>query len=74
MKIIAIKDMSAGNETVGEAWKETKIFDDYQPISDIIKWANPDSLIYGYAMRKNVILTVPEDTPTTPADEQDLPF
>ena len=27
MKVVAIKDMSTGNETVGEMWQETKIFD-----------------------------------------------
>lgn len=26
MKIIAIKDMSVGNETVGDMWKETVLF------------------------------------------------
>lgn len=65
-KIVAIKDMSAGNESVGEMWKETKIFDPDQPISDIIKWVQ-ENLNYPYKdgdksylsnMRKNVVITV----------------
>lgn len=39
MKIVAIKDMSAGNESVGEMWQETKIFDPETPIIEIVNWA-----------------------------------
>lgn len=35
-KIVAIKDMSAGNESVGEMWQETKIFDENDPISKVM--------------------------------------
>lgn len=40
MKIVVIKDMSAGNDSVGEMWQETKIFEPTQPISDILKWVH----------------------------------
>ena len=59
-KIVVIKDMSAGNESVGEMWQETKIFESDQPISDIIEWAKnfstdePDEYT-----RKRITITVP---------------
>ena len=52
MKIVAIKDMSDGNESVGEMWKETKIFDGNAPIKDVMAWAG--------RRRKNVVITLPE--------------
>lgn len=59
-QIVAIKEMSAGNETVGEMWKETKIFNADEPIDNIIKWAQYES-DYEEAMytRKNIVITVP---------------
>ena len=39
MQIIAILDRSTGNETVGEAWQETKIFEEQAPIIDVLSWA-----------------------------------
>ena len=59
-KIVAIKDMSAGNESVGEMWKETKIFDSEEPIENIIKWAqNEYDYKKGWNTSKNIIITVP---------------
>ena len=51
MKIVAIKDMSDGNESAGETWKETKIFDGSTPIEDVMRWAEKRN--------KNVTITVP---------------
>ena len=39
MKVIAIKHCSAGNESVGEMWKETAIFDFDAPIRKVLDWA-----------------------------------
>jgi len=39
-RIIAIKERSAGNDSVGDMWLETKSFTDLCPIRDIIEWAN----------------------------------
>lgn len=39
MNIVAIRDMSAGNESIGEMWQETKIFDGSTPVIEIVKWA-----------------------------------
>ena len=52
MKIVAIKDMSAGNESVGEMWKETKIFDGNQPLSVVMEWVGT---------KKNVVLSMPDE-------------
>jgi hypothetical protein len=37
--IIAIGEKSAGNDTVGDMWTETKIFPRETPIEEIIEWA-----------------------------------
>jgi hypothetical protein len=39
-RIIAIKEMSAGNESVGSMWVETKTFNPDTPVKEIIKWGN----------------------------------
>jgi len=38
-RVIAIKEKSSGNESVGNMWVETKTFPKDTPISEIIKWA-----------------------------------
>ena len=53
MKIVAIKDMSAGNESVGEMWQETKIFDCTETLFDVMKWVGTH--------KKRVTLNVPDD-------------
>ena len=53
MKIVAIKDMSAGNESVGEAWQETKIFDSTASLLDVMQWVGRSP--------KRVTLSVPAD-------------
>ena len=37
-RIIANSERSAGNESVGEMWIETKSFDKSTPVSEIIEW------------------------------------
>jgi len=60
---VVIKDMSAGNESVGEMWKETKIFDENATLKEVMKWAlSEDALPGGFPLnysRKNVIITRP---------------
>lgn len=60
MKFVIIKDMSAGNESVGEMWKETFIFDENKTLkevySEITKELYDNSKIT--ATRKNYTLTV----------------
>lgn len=38
-KVIAIKEKSSGNDTVGDSWIETKSFDKDDSISKILNWA-----------------------------------
>jgi hypothetical protein len=37
--VVAIKDMSSGNDSVGDMWQETKVLQSNQPIEDIMQWA-----------------------------------
>ena len=37
--IVAILNMSAGNESVGEMWQETKIFDSKCSLFEVMLWA-----------------------------------
>ena len=60
MEVIAIRDCSAGNDSVGEMWKETKIFDSSEPIQKILEWAFEDyGIEKGFPSKKNLVLTVP---------------
>lgn len=60
MKVVAIKDMVAGNETVGEMWKETKIFELDDSIRKVIDWVKTGGGYEG-PLRKNVVITIAEE-------------
>jgi len=53
MKIVAIKDMSAENDSVGGMWQETKIFDWDVSLLEVMQWVG--------TIKKKVILTIPEN-------------
>ena len=53
MKIVAIKDMSAGNESVGEMWKETKIFEGTDTLETVMNWVA--------TAKKNVVITIADN-------------
>jgi hypothetical protein len=53
--VVAIIERSAGNETVGDMWFETKIFDDDTPISKIVKWSDEKK------RSGKLIITVPDN-------------
>lgn len=57
-QVVVIRDMSAGNESIGEMWKETKIFDDTATLKDVLEWADPG--VHG-STRKNIVLTRPDN-------------
>lgn len=38
-KYVVIRDCSAGNETVGEMWQETKIFSAEATLEEVMEWA-----------------------------------
>lgn len=50
MRVIAIKKMSAGNDTVGEMWVETEIFDAETTLKEVMLWVGES---------KDVVLSVP---------------
>lgn len=54
-QVVAIKDMSAGNESVGDMWQETKIFSLDTPVSEIIDWATVNG-----SLKKRLTLTLAE--------------
>jgi hypothetical protein len=58
MEIVAVKEKSAGNESVGEMWLETGIFDESTPVGDIIKWSQNGRMRYNDGGR--LIITVPK--------------
>lgn len=39
-EIVAMKERSAGNESVGEMWIETAIFHQDTTVREILKWAD----------------------------------
>ena len=65
MKVVVIKECSAGNESVGEMWKETKIFEPDQPIQDILDWGfktwQAGTKPY-YNRRSDITITIADDT------------
>jgi hypothetical protein len=54
---VVIREMSAGNESVGEMWKETKVFDGNATLEEVMLWANDVAVTRNMASRKNIILT-----------------
>ena len=59
MQIIGIIHCSAGNESVGEMWHETKTFEPTEPIQNVIAWLQKTK---NYSLvdnpRSEVILTI----------------
>ena len=53
---VVIRDMSAGNETVGEMWQETKIFEEHVTLRDVMEWAIGASEDYS---RRKITITKP---------------
>ena len=39
MKVVAILHRSAGNDAVGDMWRETGVFELETPVKDIFQWA-----------------------------------
>jgi len=42
MIYVIIRDMSDGNESVGEMWQETKVFPGEATLDEVVKWAWDD--------------------------------
>ena len=54
-KYVVIRDMSAGNESVGEMWQETRIFNGTDTLTEVMVWAL-DGLQLGPS-KKRITLT-----------------
>ena len=59
IRVVAIRDMSAGNAEIGEAWQETKIFNSSGQIIEVLKWALGEPPYT--CSRKRITLTVPHE-------------
>lgn len=59
MKIVAIKDCSDGNDSIGEMWKETAIFEDTDPVGEILKWAYKVGYERSWPTKYNLTITIP---------------
>lgn len=57
-KYVVIKDNSAGNDSVGEMWKETKIYDGTITLDEVMQWATGNDK---HPSKKNIVLTRPEE-------------
>ncbi len=53
---VVIIDKSAGNETVGEMWQETKIFSGTATLKEVMKWAMNEHDLYS---RRRITITKP---------------
>lgn len=72
MKIVALVDRSAGNETVGEMWTETAVFDSGDSIQSVYDWvASRLSLATPSDTIINIKLSVLQDPKT---NTQTAPF
>lgn len=60
-RIIATSEKSAGNESVGDMWTDTKSFGKSTPISEIIEW--------GKETKGKLIITIDQATV-----KDDLPY
>jgi len=52
--------MASGNESVGEMWQETKIFDGSATIEEVMSWAIETNRFHPYS-RKKVTITKPHE-------------
>ena len=74
MQYVVIRDMSAGNDSVGEMWQETRIFDGATTLSEVMAWATAEGSDHfektGQPSKKRITITRP-DTRKPPQQETD---
>ena len=62
MKYVIIRDMSAGNESIGEMWQETKIFEGSATLDEVMTWAVENHQVSGISYsRKRITITKPHE-------------
>lgn len=57
---VIIRDMSAGNASVGEMWQETAIFPSTATLLEVMEWAENEGGIKGTCSRKRIQITRPD--------------
>jgi hypothetical protein len=60
MKIVILKECSDGNESVGNEWIESKIFEESDTLAKVLGWVNG---IHGQPHRGRVMITVAHEYP-----------
>jgi len=60
---VVIKDMSAGNESVGEMWQETVVFGPESTLEDVMNWAEGNDCLYS---KKRITITKAHPTNKSP--------
>ena len=72
MKYVILVDMSAGNESVGEMWQESHIFDGETSLHDVMERILPDDIVKKEYSRKRITITKPhlEDRTKTTIPEE----
>lgn len=65
--IVAIVDRSAGNDSVGEMWQETKIFPPSATLLEVAKWADEWNLKHHGRTARRITISVPHHLPHTTA-------
>jgi hypothetical protein len=62
MKVIAMVDRSNGNETVGDMWTETKIFDSSDTLDSVYEWVAKKVLIcHMNNVKTNIKLSIAQE-------------
>jgi hypothetical protein len=56
MKVVAVQECSDGNESVGNEWVETAIFDSLTTAADILLWAKKQ-----HGAQGRLMLTIPRE-------------
>jgi len=59
---VIIKNMADGNETVGEMWNETKVYEGSSTLDEVMKWANPKIVGTRKPSHKNIMITKPDES------------
>lgn len=61
MKVVAILDRSAGNDTVGEMWQETAVFDESDSLLSVLEWASTKTHLKPGELRSRLTLTIAQE-------------
>lgn len=60
---VVITENSFGNESVGEMWKETRVFQGDATLDEVMEWAQPGIVNSDKKSKKQIILTKSDTKP-----------